>query len=137
MIEDTADINKDELYTPAVSSPNFLLATKNTLMYLARLPQIAHVMSGAVIVACVRNPFDTIASWKGIGHLAGATVEKFRVGYLGDPGLCEAAQSRFTGIAGTASPELKRALLWRHFAELILESRRYLHIVRYEDLVAD
>lgn len=138
LIEDTADINQDELYMPAVSTPNFLLATKNTLMYLARLPQIAHVMPEAGIVACVRNPFDTIASWKGsFGHLAGATVEKFRVGYLGDPGLCEDAQGRLTEIAGTASPELKRALLWRHLAELILESSSYLHLVRYEDLVDD
>lgn len=138
LIEDTADINQDELYTPAVSTPNFLLATKNTLMYLARLPQIAHVMPEASIVACVRNPFDTIASWKGsFGHLAGAAVENFRVGYLGDHGLSEAAQDRLAEIAGTAEPELKRALLWRHLAELILENRSLLHVVRYEDIVAD
>lgn len=138
LIEDTADINKDELYMPAVSLPNFMLATKNTLMYLARLRQIAHVMPEAGIVACVRNPFDTIASWKGsFGHLAGAAVENFRVGYLGDHGLSEAAQGRLAEIAGTAEPELKRALLWRHLAELILENRSLLHVVRYEDLVAD
>lgn len=138
LIEDTADINHEELYTPHVSSPNFLLATKNTLMYLGRLLQIRQDMPDATIVACVRHPFDSIASWKGtFGHLGGATVEGFRIGHSGDRALSVQAQGRLLDIAVTASQERRRALLWRHLASLILESRDVLHLLRYEDLVAD
>src|SRR5438105_11980742 len=65
LIEDTAVVFKEELYVPPVSSAAFLLATKNTLAYLARLPYLRLAMPDAAIVACVRHPFDTIASWKG------------------------------------------------------------------------
>ena len=135
LIEDTAIVCSDEPYTPVVSSPNFLLATKNTLGYLSRLRNLSLAMPGAVRFACVRNPFDTIASWKGtFGHLSEAAVRGFRRGYCGDQMMRDSAQRRLEGIAAEHRVEVKRALLWAHLATLILEDRHTIaHVVRYED----
>lgn len=139
LIEDTAIVCTDEPYIPVVSSPVFLLATKNTLGYLARLRNLALAMADAVRFACIRNPFDTIASWKGtFGHLSGAAVRGFRRGYYGDHMLRDSAQRRLERIDAEHRVEVKRALLWAHLATLILEDRDTLaHVVRYEDFTID
>jgi len=139
LIEDTAVVCTDESYVPSVSSAAFLLATKNTLGYLARLPNLALAMRDAVRLACIRNPFDTIASWKGtFGHLAGASVRDFRRGYCGDQLLRDSARQRLEEIDAEDRGEVKRALLWTHLATLINEDRHSLaQVVRYEDLVVD
>ncbi len=139
LIEDTAVVFNEELYTPKVSSAGFLLATKNTLAYIARLPMLARAMPEAAIVACVRHPFDAIASWKGtFNHLSGATVEQIRVGNVADSLMSPAAHARLEQVAASREPEPRRALFWRHLALLILEDRARVHsVLRYEDLVAD
>ena len=135
-IEDTAVVDKVEPWNPQVTRPDFLLATKNTLAYLARLPQLRRAMPKALIVACVRHPLDTIASWKStFPHLADANLEAQTVGHSRDPLLSGAQRVRLEEIAATTSPALRRALLWRHLAEFILENRARLVVVRYEDLV--
>lgn len=137
-IEDTAVVDKLELWSPAVTRPDFLLATKNTLAYLARLPQLRRALPQAVIAACVRHPLDTIASWKtSFSHLAAADLEAQAVGHSRDPLLSGAQRRRLEEVAATTSPALRRALLWRHLAELILENRSRLILLRYEDMVAD
>lgn len=136
LIEDTAKVFAEEFYRPVVSSDKFVLATKNTLAYLARLPYLLEAMPDATFVACVRNPFDTIASWKTtFGHLSGATVRDLRLGYLGDPCLSEAAQRRLQGVSQEARLEVRRALFWCHLAQIILDHRERLFILRYEELV--
>lgn len=136
LIEDTAIVCTDEAYRPTVSSSQFILATKNTLAYLARLPYLLAAMPDAIFVACVRNPLDTIASWKTtFGHLSGATVRDLRLGYLGDPYLSDEAQARLRQIDEESRPEVRRALFWSHLAQIILEHRDRLILLRYEDLV--
>ncbi len=137
-IEDTAVIDVVARYSPDVSRPDFLLATKNTLSYLARLPQIRRVMPNAKIVVCVRHPFDTIASWKSsFAHLASADVNSFPVGHPHDPHLTHAARLRLEDIAQTQNLALRRALLWRHLAELILDNLDRVLLIRYEDLMTN
>ncbi len=137
-IEDTAVIDKFACYSPEVNRPDFLLATKNTLSYLARLPQIRRVMPHAKIVVCVRHPLDTIASWTAsFAHLASADVNSFPVGHPHDPHLPQTARQRLEDIAQTQNLALRRALLWRHLAELILDNLDRVLLIRYEDLVAD
>lgn len=138
LIEDTAKVFAEEFYRPSVSSERFVLATKNTLGYLARLPYLLDAMPEATFIACVRNPFDTIASWKTtFNHLSGATVRELRLGYLGDPCLSEAAQRRLHGVDEETRPEARRALFWSHLAQVILDHRDRVVIWRYEDVVAD
>ncbi|HPJ97822.1 MAG TPA: sulfotransferase, partial [Syntrophales bacterium] len=88
VIEDTAVEDKRSDYCPNVSTPDFILGTKNTLAYLTRLEVLTRSMPQAHIVACVRNPFDTIASWKStFAHLREADVSSFPVGHPNDPFL--------------------------------------------------
>lgn len=135
-IEDTAQVDVVETYLPVVSRPDFLLATKNTLAYLARLSELRRVMPSATMIVCVRNPLDTIASWKNsFDHLAQADVENFPVGNPQDSFFSIQARQRLEEISFTRNPAMRRALLWRHLAELILENRDRVLLLRYEEMV--
>lgn len=138
-IEDTAEGINEERYVPAVSGPGFLLATKNTLAYLARLPLLEQSMPGVTCVACIRNPVDTVASWKGtFDHLSAAAVRNFRAGCVGDERLSPAARDRVGEIDLEPRLERRRALLWRHLALLVEEAGGFVRpVIRYEQLVTD
>jgi len=138
VIEDTTLANEYETYRPAVSREDFALWTKNTMSYAMRLPQIRDVMPDAAIVACVRNPFDTIASWiSTFPHLRDAAVERFPVGSPSDRFLDARQREQIAAIGACDDPPLRRALLWRHLAETLLVNRHHVLLVRYEDLAAD
>ena len=47
-----------------VDDDEFVLATASTHRYLARLDGLHRALPHARILVCVRDPFDTIASWK-------------------------------------------------------------------------
>ncbi len=137
-IEDTAQFDTVEQYHPRVSRPDFLLGTKNTLAYLARLSRIRLAMPNARIVACVRHPLDTIASWKTtFQHLANADLESQVIGHSGDPFLTGHQRDRLREIAAAATLAQKRALAWRYLAEILLDHRAAIELIRYEDMVAE
>lgn len=136
LIEDTAVIDERNLYYPQVSCHNFLLCTKNTLAYMARIPQLRQVLPHMPIVACFRNPFDTIASWKTtFSHLQQADVINFPVGHLADPFLTTWQRQRLQQIATTPELALKRALLWAYLAEILLVYQKDIIWLPYETLV--
>jgi hypothetical protein len=136
LIEDTAVIDVRNTYQPHVTRPDFLLCTKNTLAYLSRITQLYRVMPHAPIIACVRNPIDTIASWKkSFAHLTHAKVTEFPVGHLNDPFLTGWQRQYLQEIADCTDEALKRALLWRYLAECILMYRNQLIVLNYETLV--
>lgn len=138
VVEDTRLLDQRETYLPRVENADFLLATKNTLAYLARLAVLRETLSHALIVACIRHPLDTIASWKtSFDHLASAQVEGFPIGHPQDPWLSPAHRQRIQEIAAMPQLSMRRALLWRALAELMREERDRLLVIRYEDLVAD
>lgn len=138
IVDDTAVTDVRTPYVADVEGDDFVLWTKNTLAYSARLPQLADVMPAAAVAACVRHPFDTIASWIGtFPHLRDADVDRFPLGGPADSLLTEQQRRDLTAIGACADPPRRRALLWRHLAEMLLARRRDLHIVRYEDLTAD
>lgn len=136
VVEDTRLHDMRTVYSPKVSRDDFLLATKNTLAYMARLPQIRRVLPEAALIALIRHPLDTIASWKNsFAHLEQATVATFPIGYPNDPVLCPWQQRQLHDIANTESAMLRRALLWRYLATCLLEYHAWLHVVKYETLV--
>jgi len=139
LIEDTAREAGLERYVPTVRGAGFLLATKNTLAYLARLPLLARSMPDATCIACIRHPVDTVASWKDtFSHLSTVAVRDFSAGFLGDERLTAAGRERVAEIAATPRVETRRALLWRHLALLIEEAGSFIGtVVRYERLVTD
>jgi hypothetical protein len=138
IVDDTAVTDVRVPHVADVAAAEFVLWTKNTLAYAARLPQLADVMPEAAVVACVRHPFDTIASWIGtFSHLRDADVDRFPLGGPADILLTEQQRRDLAAIGACADPPRRRALLWRHLAGMLLARRRDLHIVRYEDLTAD
>jgi hypothetical protein len=138
VVDDTAVVDERVPHVSAVPGEDFVLWTKNTLAYAARLAHLADVMPEAAIVACVRHPFDAIASWlETFPHLRDADVDRFSIGGTADPLLSDPQRRDLAAISGCTEPPLRRALLWRHLAGLLLTRRRDLHVVRYEDLAAD
>jgi hypothetical protein len=138
IIQDTAKLDKIETYTPQVDSPNFVLGIKETLPFLMRLPMLRQIFPNARFIACVRNPFDTIASWKGsFAHLNIAEVVRQPIGNPIDPWLTVRQQQELRAIAAIIDPASRRAAWWRFLANLILESLDRLILIRYEDLVTN
>jgi hypothetical protein len=138
VVDDTALVDERVPHVTTVAGEDFVLWTKNTLAYAARLPQLADVMPEAAVVACVRHPFDAIASWiETFPHLRDADVDRFPLGGTADPLLAAPQQRDLAAISVCTDPPLRRALLWRHLAGMLLACRRDLHVVRYEDLTAD
>lgn len=138
IVDDTAVTDVRVPHVADVEGDDFVLWTKNTLAYSARLPQLADVMPDAAVVACVRHPFDTIASWIGtFPHLRDADVDRFPLGGPADILLAEQQRRDLAAIRVCGDQPLRRALLWRHLAGMLLSRQRDLFIVRYEDLTAD
>ena len=137
-VEDTSTHNKRELYVPKIEADRFLLFTKQTSPYLVRVKQLKRAIPTAFIIACIRNPYDTIASWKAsFEHLEKADVERFMVCNPNDPWLDAIARHHLLQIVKSEDNAIKRALFWRFLSERILEYRDDLLVLRYEDLVTD
>ncbi len=136
VVEDTLECNERVEYSPAVRSDGFVLGVKNTLSFLSRLDDLREVLPGARIVACVRNPYDTIASWKtAFAHLRDADVTHIPVGGVTDPWLSRRQRLELEGLAAIVSPAARRAAWWSYLANLVLRRAGDLTIVRYQDMV--
>lgn len=137
LTEDTAVEEERVAMHPRVKRGSaWVLATKNTLAYMARLEGIVRLMPEARIVACIRNPVDTLASWKGtFAHLAQGDAGDVPVGGLADPFLPERLRSGLTALAELPGAAMRRAGWWRLLAEELWRWRGQITVVRYEDLV--
>jgi Sulfotransferase family len=122
-------------HLPTVVARDFVLAVKNTREFLFRLPAIRRVMPAARVVVCVRNPFDTIASWKAsFPHLRDADVMPF-LRHGRRMWLPSQERAALAGIAATPHLAERRAKWWRFQAERVLENRDAIVLVNYDDLV--
>jgi hypothetical protein len=139
VISDTAAEDRLGTYHPSVETDDFVVAAKNTFAFLGSLARLRQVMPHARFAICVRNPVDTIASWKAsFAHLRQADLTIRPVGGPDDPNLPQRWRAALQEVEATPNLALRRAKLWRYLAERILEDRANGHIlVRYEDLVAD
>ena len=135
---DTAANDERVAYLPEPETAGFVLAVKNTRAFLSRLDQVQQAMPQARVLACVRNPFDTIGSWKtSFAHLRDADLVNVPVGHPEDPWIEPAARAELRAIAAVTDVAERRARWWRWFAEVLLRRRDRLVLLRYEDLVAD
>lgn len=76
-IEDTVEVDAYEEYVPHVDDDQFHLAMKSPIFFLMMLPRLINQMPNKVKLVCLRNPIDTIASWKkSFDHLNGPTSEQ-------------------------------------------------------------
>lgn len=131
---DTLVADKRGLYQPSYTDERFMLATKNTMSYLSRLDDILNSLPEIKVIALVRNPFDTIASWiNSFEHLRNADVESIPVGSLNDQFINSEARQRLEVISDCRSLPIRRALLWSHLANLMLSEMHRVTLIRYEE----
>jgi sulfotransferase family protein len=123
---------------------DFVFATTSTHRYLDRLDGLLRVLPHARFVVCVRDPLDTIASWKRCmeGRPLQEALDSPLVPKPGDPWLTAFQQKdvslmRDAAGRGAGGFARARAMLWQHFAELILDQLDRVLLVRYDDLVDD
>jgi hypothetical protein len=136
VIQDTAIVDSREAYYPEISRSDFWLGSKNTLAYMASMAYL--VKLEWPIVALVRNPLDTLASWrKTFGHLSEANVNDFPIANPSFPAWATWQKNSLLEIAAQDNATLRRVLLWRLLARTLLQYQESIHLWRYEDLLAD
>jgi Sulfotransferase family len=135
VVEDTAVHRSRQSYSPTVAGDDFVLAVKNTREFLFRLEAVRQVMPAARVVACVRNPFDTIASWKrSFPHLRDADVTPF-VHHPKQMWLPAPQRTALERVAATPEAAERRARWWSFLAQRLLDNRDAVLLVDYDDLV--
>lgn len=140
LTEDTAVEEHRAEYRPQLRDSHWVLASKNTLAYMARLDGLLRVMPEARVVMCIRHPADTLASWKGtFAHLASGDPRILPVGGLADPFLPAHLRRTLEDIIAMDRPAWRRAAWWRMLAEEVLRWHDHprVTLLRYEDMVAD
>jgi hypothetical protein len=131
--EDTNENDVRNYYVPEVKDASFVFGSKNTFVYLVCLEKIRQQLPEAVILACVRHPYDVIASWKSVRfpHLKNANP-MFFVDYAGGQERREIER-----MAGIREIEIRYALLWDYLAQCIIKSIDNLILLKYEEFVVD
>jgi hypothetical protein len=132
-IEDTNLLDARTAYTPHVDTSDFVLGTKNTLIYLNTLKRITKSLPEAVLVACVRHPCDTIASWGKVSfpHIRDATP-RFLLNYTtGEENLS------IDRILKTTELAARYAMWWDYLAGIINSNRDRFIVINYEHMVSD
>ncbi len=139
---DTAVSNNRATYHPTVDSANFVLATKNTLVYLSRLSALRRTRATFRVICLIRDPIATISSWRRL-----ATVPSF--GPLGSGDIHSLLNRGVLHVGGgwetrsiaemtdVTDRSVRLALLWRHLARLIRDNEDWIEVVRYEELAKD
>jgi len=137
MIEDTVLVQQFESYCPQVDSQDFLLCSKNTLGYLARLKEINSMFPKTPIFACIRNPIDTIASWKqSFPHLEQASfATRHVIGSQSDIHLSSWQKEQIEIIAKEPRVSYRRAMLWAYLATWLWKNKHVVRMVHYEEFV--
>lgn len=133
IIEDTAVIDQREFYHPQITRSDFWLGSKNTLAYLASMEYL--IKLNWPIVAMVRNPLDTLSSWRNtFSHLADAKVSNLPVANPDFPAWSTWQRQSLIEIDEQSNAAVRRVLLWRLLARTLLHYQNHLLLWRYEDL---
>lgn len=132
-IEDTNKVDTRTSYSPIVDTTDFILGTKNTLIYLNTLDRITRSLPNIVLIACVRNPYDTIASWCKVSfqHIRNVTPDFLLEYTTGDEKESISEILQITDIA------IRYATWWNHLAKIILRNSSRFLIINYENMVRD
>jgi hypothetical protein len=120
-------------HTPRVLNDDFVLALKSELPVLCRLDAVRRVLPEACFVACIDDPFATIAAWKE----GDAALRDADVASLASASLTQSDCKRLQDIATSSDPAERRAMLWWWLAQRLLEQARGVVILNRHDLMAD
>ena len=95
-------------------------------------------MPKSKVVVCIRNPIDTIASWKkSFPHLSDVIFENFPKLFFDEKLISNQQRKALSVIDETDDFEIKRALLWNYLSERIYENRDSIILIKYEDFVVN
>ena len=132
-IEDTAEADERAMYIAEVKDDDFLLGMKNTLIILSNLHRIRKAMPHTLLTASIRNPYDTIGSWRNVSFSHMNTGQpKFLLN------MVEADVNRLLTRIINLEPLINRqAQLWNFLAKQILRHRNFLQVIQYEKLVTN
>ncbi|WP_235425744.1 sulfotransferase [Cellvibrio mixtus] len=134
VIEDTAIKDERNYYSPVIENADFRLGSKNTMAYMAALPYLLKL--DWPIVALVRNPIDTLASWrKTFTHLKEMRPSTLPIANPQYHGWSNQYRKLLDEIEIQTDERLRRVLFWRLLAQLLLEHEKHLLLFRYEDIV--
>jgi hypothetical protein len=131
-------ITDTNIITPEVYSQDFIFGTKSTLSYLNRIEELRLVFKNLSIIACIQNPYDTIASWKiSLNYLCNIDLNLFSDAGITDNHINKNNSEFLNIIQSTKNLSIKRALFWKYLAKTILYKRDLLYLIKYEDLTLD
>ena len=125
-----ADVLDGRLEGEEVEDEDFVVATTHAHPYLLRLGAIRRAMPDARVVACVRDPLETIALWKQrSGELPGFEETG------GFSWLTLSHRETISLIESVGDAAQRRATWWQLLAEMILDQRAGVTIVDHRRLV--
>jgi hypothetical protein len=131
------DDEEVRVFKREVSRSDFALGTTNELGYMTRLNALRVQLPHARLVACVRDPFETIAEWKSDPAFANADLASWELGSLSDPWLSGEQRRKLELVAALPTAAMRRAALWCYFADTVIEQAVLgLQVVRWDDLHA-
>lgn len=134
LIQDTAIEDVRSHYHPKVNGSDFYLGSKNTLAYIAALSYLIRLQWP--IVAMVRNPIDTLASWRNsFAHLKEAIPNNLPIANPGYHGWSASQRMSLEEICEQEDERLRRVLLWKLLAASLIEYKEKILLFRYEDVV--
>jgi hypothetical protein len=123
---------------PRVDNRRFVLGTDNPVGILPHLHRLRRVLPEARVIICVRNPFETVASWKHHGSpYSTGDLPVDSPGHPCDPWLPEPYRARLETVGVETWLAQKRAMLWHYFAELVLNEAPNALIIRSQDMAAE
>ncbi|WP_160142053.1 sulfotransferase [Nitrincola tapanii] len=134
VINDTAADDRRSFYHPELNSANFRLGSKNTLAYMAALPELSKL--GWPIVALVRHPQPTLRSWKrSFAHLREVTLDTLPVANPEYSGWQGWQRESIKELLAEKEAHVRRVLFWRMLARTLLWHEASLQLWKYEDIL--
>jgi hypothetical protein len=126
------------LYTSRPRADDFVLAVYNPLAFLCRLDALKRVVPQARLIACIADPFQTIAAWKRAEPaLRDADVANLALGHPDAVWLTRGESALLHDIAAITDPAERRARLWWWLAQRLLNQADGVLLVRRQELRVD
>ncbi len=112
-----------------------VLAVKNDLAFLCRLNSIKRVCPEARLLACVRDPYETIAAWKTSGD--DSRIEATLNAIVSASWLPRGDADNLQRVLSINNPAEKRAGCWWWLAQRLLNDAHGVHIIRHGEVLQD
>ena len=136
VVEDTTALDRHSDYQPVITTPDFVLGTKNPLAYLTRLRTLCDARPDLPKIVMIRHPVDVLNSWeRSFPHLKAIDLSVIPFALQSDSLLDPFQKRQLSLIAQEHHLPTRRALYFNYLATLIHRDKDRITVIRYEDLV--